>query len=140
MRWSKEQDLYLVEHSHLGAKAVQRGMVKQFGIYRTEAAIISHGTRIGASWRRYYICQSCGEPTLKLNRSTHLCQACSMEALQAEAASIREAIERNQQRAKEARRKYDRDRKFIQRNEDCLKVPKKVPKPCSQQEEFLCAQ
>ena len=135
MKWTPEQDDYLIAHAHEGAESVQKGMFRTFGKLRSTSAIISHGTRIGASWARWVECPRCGAKVKKLNYRTKICHDCTRKYLAAESARIREQIESMQD--KEAIKEYEREKKRLQRARGKFAdMNKKMPNASSGQESF----
>ena len=113
MKWTHEQDKFLLAHSHKGAEQVRRDMFKEFGVLRSTDAIVRHGNRIGASFTRWDICPSCGRIATSLHMTTGLCPVCHWNKLADEKARIKAELRKLNETA--ARRRYDKEQKAARR-------------------------
>ena len=109
--WSEQQDAFLMEHSHMGAKWCADEISRQFGVRRSAEATQRHGTRIGCSWVRYDICPECGKPILKMPKYLKMCRDCNMRRLrdEAKAKSERAAINSEEDGNSESYRRTKRE-------------------------------
>ena len=79
--WTDQQDLFLMEHSHMGAEWCAKEISRQFGVRRSAEATQRHGTRIGCSWVRYDVCPECGKPILHMPKNLRMCRDCNIRRL-----------------------------------------------------------
>lgn len=110
MKWTPEQDSYVIENAHQGAEQVAKDMQTLFDVKRSPEAVERHGLRIGASFSRWEVCPQCGQTVHKL-KSSGVCEACHWRNLAGEKRRAREDLEK----IVIAKREYDREQKAFRR-------------------------
>lgn len=116
MKWTREQNLFVLAHAHEGAERVRRSMFAEFGVLRSTDAIVRHGNRIGASFTRWEVCPQCGSKTQSLNLVSGLCPRCHWNKLADEKQRLKEDLQRLNVR--EAKTRYDREQKAAKRESE----------------------
>lgn len=121
IRWTEEQDLFLMTNANKGAAWCAHQICMTYGVKRSAEATQRHGTRIGVSWVRYEICPECGKPVLSISTRAGVCKDCNAKHLRdaAKAKAEQAAYESTQDGQNETfnryRREYDMYRSRLRR-------------------------